>query len=150
LEREGRGEAEVFTADGEGYRLTVLREDKEETLSGLQTHYIEEWARGPGFRSPTTFDIVRRDALQHKRRKKRKMKLSIDFDTANDSLPLETDEDSGLETRIVDHWITPCLPFKNAMRIVLTELIQPDGTVTYEWHGEICADDPFAIPSMGY
>jgi hypothetical protein len=30
----------------------------------------------------------------------------------------------------------PCVPFKNTMRIVLTEVIQPDGTLTREWHGE--------------
>jgi len=84
------------------------------------------------------------------------MKLTIDFDTANDSLAWqETDEERGEETRIFDHWITPSVPFKNAMRIVLTELIQPDGTVTYEWHGEICADDPlphiqWVTDSLGY
>jgi hypothetical protein len=56
------------------------------------------------------------------------MKLTIDFDTANGSLAWqETDEDSGLETRIFDRWISPCVPFKNAIRIVLTEVIHPDG-----------------------
>jgi hypothetical protein len=49
----------------------------------------------------------------------------------------------------------PCVPFKNTMRIVLTEVIQPDGTLTREWHGEICADDPlpyaqWITDSLGY
>ncbi len=84
------------------------------------------------------------------------MKLTIDFDTTNDSLAWqEIDEETGEETRIFDHWITPCVPFKNAMRIVLTEVVQPDGGVTREWHGEICADDPlpyaqWITDSLGY
>jgi hypothetical protein len=61
------------------------------------------------------------------------MKLTIDFDTANDTLVWqETDEDLASETRIFDHWIRSELPFKNAVRIVLTEVYQADGEVTRE------------------
>jgi hypothetical protein len=73
------------------------------------------------------------------------MKLTIDFDTANDTLAWqETDEDLDSETRLFDHWIRPLSPHKDAMRIVLTEVFH-DGSLTHEWHGEICADDP--LPS---
>jgi len=84
------------------------------------------------------------------------MKITIDFDTANDSLAWqETDEETGDETRVFDHWIRLLTPFKNAVHIVLTEVFQADGTLTREWYGEITANDPLLCAqsitdSLGY
>ena len=82
---------------------------------------------------------------------KKTTKLTIDFDTANDSLAWqETDEDLDNATRI-----RPLSPFKDPMRIVLAEVLQADSILTREWHGEICADDPlpseqWVTDSLGY
>jgi hypothetical protein len=45
--------------------------------------------------------------------------------------------------------------FKNAVHIVLTEVLQADGTLTREWYGEITANDPLVCAqsitdSLGY